>query len=181
MIEFTYSINSQPVEKALANFQASLANQSPALKQIADDFREMIARQFASEGRAEGTPWAPRHHPSVPSSLRRGIPIRSGGVVKTRPGQAQGLPLLVRTGALLRSLTAPGAAGHVERFEDHSLAIGTSLPYALFHQTGTRRMPARPIIVLSGARSERWVEIVRDGIEEKARLLGEKELGGAKL
>jgi phage gpG-like protein len=175
MIEFTYTINSKPVEKALGNFQASLADQSPALRRIAGDFREMIDRQFATEGRAEGTPWAPRPHPSVPSSVRRGGAKR--GVVNTRPGAQHAAPLLIRTGALLRSLTGRGAAGHVEQLDDHSLAIGTSLPYALFHQTGTRRMPARPIIVLSGARSERWVEIVRRNIEEKSLLLGARDLG----
>ena len=168
MIEFTYTINSQPAEKALANFQASLADPSadgPALQRVADDFREMIARQFASEGRAEGTPWAAR---------------KSVGAVHELPTTQRAIhesPLLVRTGALQRSLTVRGAAGHVERLEAQSLAIGTSLPYALFHQTGTRRMPARPIIVLSGARSERWVEIVRGGIEEKALVLGTRQLG----
>lgn len=161
MIEFTYTINSKPVEKALGNFQASLADQSPALRRVADDFREMIARQFSSEGRAEGTPWAPL----APSTLRR-----------RRPGST-GAPILQSSGALLRSLTAPGAPGHVEQLEDQSLAIGSSLPYALFHQTGTRRIPARPMIVLSGARSERWVEMVRRNIEEKSLLLGAKELG----
>lgn len=159
MVEFTYSINSEPVAEALANFQVSLADQTPALRRIADDFREMIARQFATEGRAEGTPWAPL----APSTLRR--------------RRARSSPILQSSGALLRSLSLAGAAGHVERLEDQSLAIGTSVPYALFHQTGTRRgLPARPIIVISGARSERWMEIVRGGIEEKALLLGEKEL-----
>jgi hypothetical protein len=38
-------------------------------------------------------------------------------------------------------------------------------------------MPARPIIVLSGERSERWLEIVRSAIEEKATLLGKDQLG----
>jgi phage gpG-like protein len=154
MIEFTYTINSQPVEKALENFQASLADQTTALREIADDFREMVAGQFASEGQAEGTPWAPR---------------KAVGAIHESP-------LLVRSGALRRSLTTRDAAGHVEQLEEQSLAIGTSLPYALFHQTGTRRMPARPIIVLSGARSERWVEIVRGGIEEKTVLLGKEKL-----
>ncbi len=159
MIDFTCTINSQPVDKALANFQASLADQSPALQRVADDFREMIARQFASEGRAEGTLWATL----APSTLRR--------------RRDRATPILQSSGALLRSFTIRGAAGHVERLEEHSLAIGTSLPYALFHQTGTQRMPARPIIVLSGARSERWVEMVRGGIEERALVLGTKELG----
>jgi hypothetical protein len=38
-------------------------------------------------------------------------------------------------------------------------------------------MPARPIIVLSGTRAERWTELVRRSLEEKALLLGSKELG----
>jgi len=162
MIEFGYAINSDAVVGMLAAFQESLADQSPALARIADDFREMIARQFASEGRAEGTPWAPL----APATLRR---RRGGGI-------------LFSTGALLRSLQEPGAPGHVEELEAHSLALGTRLPYAQYHQSGTRRgLPARPLIVLSQARSERWVEIVRQHIGEKTLLLGEKELGGKQL
>ena len=42
-------------------------------------------------------------------------------------------------------------------------------------------MPARPLIVLSDERAERWVEMVRSGIEEKFLLLTAKELGGTKL
>jgi hypothetical protein len=122
----------------------------------------MMARQFASEGRAEGTPW-----PELsPATLRR---------------QRARTPILYKTGALLRSLGEPGAAGHVEELEGYSLTLGSRLPYALYHQTGTRRLPARPIIVLSGARSERWTEIVRQQIAEKTLLLGPLQLGGSKL
>jgi phage gpG-like protein len=161
MIEFTYALNPEPVEKALAAFQESLADQQPALAAIADDLREMIARQFASEGRAEGAPWAKL----APSTLRR---------------RRASTPILYETGALLRSLGEPGAAGHVEELEGYSLTLGSRLPYALYHQTGTRRMPARPIIVLSGARSERWTEIVRREIEQKTLLLGVVQLEGEK-
>jgi phage gpG-like protein len=162
MIEFTYALNPESVEKALAGFQESLADQAPALARVADDFREMIGQQFASEGRAEGTPW-----PELsPATLRR---------------RRARTPILYKTGALLRSLGEPGAAGHVEELEGYSLTLGSRLPYALYHQTGTRRLPARPIIVLSGARSERWTEIVRQQIAEKALLLGPMQLGGSKL
>jgi phage gpG-like protein len=157
MIQFTYAVNSEPVENALATFEESLAEQSPALRRIADDFREMIAQQFATEGRAEGTPWAEL----APSTLRRRRARTS---------------ILYETGALLRSLTEPGAAGHVEELEGYSLTLGSQLPYAGYHQSGTRRMPARPIIVLSGTRAERWAEIVRQQIAGKTLLLGAKEL-----
>jgi phage gpG-like protein len=158
MIEFTYAVNSEPVENALATFQQSLAEQSPALMRIADDFREMIAQQFASEGQAEGTLWAEL----APSTFRR---------------RRASTSILYETGALLRSLTGPGAGGHVEELEGYSITLGSRLPYAGYHQTGTRRMPARPIIVLSGTRGERWTEIVRRSLEEKTLLLGSKELG----
>ena len=177
-MEFTYSINSQPVDAALQNFQAALADNSPALGEVSDDLREMIAEQFATEGRAGGTPWAPL----APSTLRG-------------------------------SLVEAGAPGHVEELDAQSLLFGSSLPYAIFHQTGTgigfgqmkfparsssrkgrksatagkfsgsaqvgrgRALPMRPLIVLTEARAERWTEMVRSGIEAKTHLLGSKELG----
>ena len=162
MIQFTYALNSAPVENALATFEESLAEQSPALRRIADDFRAMIAQQFATEGRAEGTPWAEL----APSTLRR---------------RRASTSILYETGALLRSLTEPGAAGHVEELEGYSLTLGSQLPYAGYHQSGTRRMPARPIIVLSGTRAERWTEIVRQQIAGKTLLLGTMQLGGSQL
>ena len=185
MIQFSYDINSDQVERTLAGFQDALADNAPALREIADDFREMVAQQFASEGRAGGTPWPPRHHPSVPSSLRRGTApplfpssLRRGSAKR---GGVKGntSPLLVRTGALRDSLIGLGAA-HVEEMDERSLTLGSRLPYAIFHQLGTRHMPARPIIVLSEARSNKWTEIVRRAIEDKAVLLGSKELGGKK-
>lgn len=168
MIQFTYTDNSEAVDKALANFQSSLADEAPALQAIADDFRAMIAAQFSSEGRAEGTPWPPRKRSRV-------------GATQASPWAGQAPPLLVRTGALRDSLIGPSSPGHVEELEEQSLTLGSRLPYALFHQLGTRRMPARPLIVLSGERAERWVEMVRSGIEEKFLLLTAKELGGTKL
>jgi len=161
MISFTYTDNSQAVSQALESFEDALADNAPALRQIADDFREMIAQQFASEGRAEGTPW--------PARVGAGLAPPSRRAMHTSP-------LLVRTGALRAALTTPGAAGSVEELYGGSLTLGTRLPYALFHQLGTRRMPARPILVLSDERSQRWAELVRSAIEEKTRVLGAKEL-----
>jgi phage gpG-like protein len=165
MVSFTYSDNSQAVDKALANFQAALADERPALQAIADDFRALIARQFSTEGRAEGTPWPPRVGAGLAPPSKRAM---------------QASPLLVRTGALRNSLIEPHAPDHVEQIDATSLTFGTRVPYALFHQFGTRRMPARPLIVLSGERAERLLEIVRGGMEEKGSILGAAELSGSK-
>ena len=60
MIAFTYADNSDSISRALQSFEDALADNAPALAAVADDFREMVAQQFASEGRAEGTPWPAR-------------------------------------------------------------------------------------------------------------------------
>ncbi len=174
-MQFTYDIDSEPVDRGLESFQSSLADNSPALALIADDFREMMAEQFATEGASGGTPWSPL----APSTLRS---RRSGGGI------------LESTGALLASLADPDSADHVEEADSQSLTIGSSLPYALFHQTGAGRgfgltsipsgrglgrgLPMRPIVVLTDERSGSWVDMVGQGLEEKTLLLGGDELGG---
>ncbi len=159
-MQFEASVDSRNVERALNDFQASLGGNSPALAAVADDLRGMIAEQFATEGAAGGTPWTPL----AASTLRKSRHVRSG--------------ILNLTGALRRSLTDPAAPGHVEEIGGGQLLFGTDLAFAGFHQTGTRRMPARPILVLSDDSTGRWLEMVRTQIEEKALLLGRGQLGG---
>jgi phage gpG-like protein len=159
MIEFTYSLSSTSIDRALGALLDAAADRGEAIEEIAADFREMAARQFATEGSAEGTPWPPL----APSTARR---------------KKAGAGLLVSSGMLARSLGVRGAAGSVEEQDAHSLALGTRIPYAAFHRFGTSRMPARPLIVLSAARAAKWTEIVRRGIERRTSLLSPQDLGG---
>lgn len=55
-----------------------------------------------------------------------------------------GAGTLVRTGRLRDSLTVAGQG--VETAGPRSATIGTRVPYAKYHQRGTRSMPARPIV-----------------------------------
>jgi phage gpG-like protein len=162
MIEFRYSMQSQSLEPAIDSLREAASDPRGALEEVAADFRQMMTRQFETEGRAE--PAAAGWPPLSASTASRKKP-RSG--------------LLVSSGALARSLAEPGAQGAVEIRDARSLTLGTRLPYAAFHQFGTRRMPARPLIVLSAARAAKWTEIVRRGIE-RATVLGAEELGGGK-
>lgn len=177
-MQFNYELNSEPASQALEAFESSLADNSPALQLIADDFRELIAEQFATEGAAGGTPWAAL----APSTLR---------------GRRSGSSILNSTGALLASLIDSGAAGHIEESDGQSLTLGSRLSYAMFHQTGAGRgfgqssitpgrgkgrgLPMRPLIVLSDERSGRWVEILGHGLAAKAHALSGNELGGERL
>jgi phage gpG-like protein len=175
MIQFDGSINSQTLENGLGRLQARLGDFSPSMGMIAEDFRQMAAEQFASAGAAGGTPWAPL----AASTLRR---KRGGGGI------------LEGSGALELSLTDPGSPDHQEAIDNLSLAIGTDLPYAMFHQTGAgwglgqatpppppRRghgVPMRPLLVLTPDRQERWVGFVFSEIQAEMRTLGAAELGG---
>jgi len=91
MIQFSYDINSDQVERALAGFQGALADNAPALREIADDFREMIAQQFASEGQAEGTPWAARKTSRQPQTWRKAAMSAPALVARTGRGNASPL------------------------------------------------------------------------------------------
>lgn len=58
---------------------------------------------------------------------------------------APGAPKLVLSGNLREALSSSSAPGALRDVSGESLTFGTSgVPYASFHQTGTRRMPARP-------------------------------------
>jgi len=173
-MEFTYEFRCDQAERSLQRLDELLSDQSPAWTRIREDYRQMVTEQFASEGRAGGTPWAEL----APSTLRR----RRGGA-----------RILNVTGTLLSSLRDVGAPGHVERADEQTLTLGSRLAYALYHQTGTgssfgqgqrlsgatraRGMPARPLLVLTESRTEQWVEIVRRHLEGKTSLLGPRELG----
>lgn len=63
---------------------------------------------------------------------------------RKRKGYSPEHPILERTGDLLRSLTSPGTADAILQITKAGLTIGSSVPYAKFHQTGTGKMPARP-------------------------------------
>lgn len=56
-----------------------------------------------------------------------------------------GRPLMVRSGDLRSQLTSSRKAVLAET--DRQLFVGTAIPYAVFHQEGTSKMPARPPLI----------------------------------
>lgn len=85
-------------------------------------------RDFATEGRATGSAWAPL----------------SPAYAKWKSEHFPGKAILTRSGQLRASLEGPSADGSVWRDEPKALTVGTTVPYGIYHQTGTRRMPQRP-------------------------------------
>lgn len=57
-------------------------------------------------------------------------------------------PLLKYTGRLLQSITVPGSDGAVLIVGPKSLVLGTSIEYAIYHQSAAprKKMPYRPMV-----------------------------------
>lgn len=67
-------------------------------------------------------------------------------------------PLLIKTGKMFRAATNPGDAGHLYRDEGGTLVVGVLgnvVPYAIYHHTGTRKMPARRVIYANKTTQQR--------------------------
>lgn len=108
--------------------------------------RENEERIFETEGAAfGGTRWARLSEPYRTQKMRR---FKTFGRDK----------ILQATGKLKRSVTGAGGRSFVER-AGNELRIGTRLPYAQFHETGTSIMPARPFLRI-GAQNQRRIAAV---------------------
>ena len=120
------SIRSPNAAEVAAHLRAladRLENPAPALERLRVLFSAQEAQVWETEGAPFGTHW-----PAAAESTR------SDGA------------LLVATGRLRASLVEPDA-GNLESATE--LRLGTDVPYAHFHQYGTRNMPARQITGLS--------------------------------
>lgn len=121
----------------------------PAFRAIAADLVNVWAKRFAAEGAVEGDqPWA-----------------------ALKPGYAQwkakhfpGAKILTRTGELKAAVTNP----EVE-LGPQQLRISVHSKVAVFHQHGTRTMPARNLISLTKKQPGRIVRALREQIRAAAQ------------
>ena len=116
---------------------------APALPVVA----AAIERNFDEGGRP--LPWAP-------------LTPRYAAYKARRFGA--GLRILERSGALRRSIST--------RLEGGALVASTDVPYAAFHQYGTRRLPARPFLTLTETDKEEVAQAVADSLGTAYRVPG---------
>lgn len=78
--------------------------------------------------------------------------------------------ILVETGALRDSLVSVAGPGNVHEIMSRQMRFGTEVGYAMFHQYGTSRMPARPPVGMSEETLDKLVNSVADAIVGKMKL-----------
>jgi phage gpG-like protein len=105
------------------------------LKKLLPKLRKRQRSIFAREASPEGNKWAALAASTLAAKRRSGKRTK----------------ILVSSGRLRESLTR---VGHPEQItsvrtfrKKTSLFWGTKVPYSIFHQTGTKHMPARPHII----------------------------------
>lgn len=128
------------LERALTRIVSASKNFTEPFELVGEDVRKFTNERFDNEGYGDWPPLAP-------STIAR--KIRLYGNPKT---------ILKASESLVDSLTIKGAAGNVTRIFPTLAEFGTSIFYAIFHQTGTSRMPAREIFLL---REEEKRQVVR--------------------
>ena len=113
-----------------------------AAGKIRDDFLDEVGESFASRGRSTGTAWAPLS------------PAYAAWKNSAYPGR----PLLVLTGRMKESFSASSRDLIYNRKQKNykMLTLGTRVPYAGYHQSGTSKMPRRPLFVVKQQIANRW-------------------------
>ena len=123
------------MDRGIARFADGVTDYRPIWPVIEDDFYAQEKAQFASEGSEAGNKWqelTPEYE-------------------KWKAAHFPGKQILQRTGDLEKSMTSPTDPNAVLIEERKTLTLGSRVSYAIYHQRGTRKMPARPEIELTEA------------------------------
>jgi len=137
-------------EQQLSRFFDYASEEMPNWKDVfaewGKDFRETQHSVFMNEGAFEGrTRWAELS----PAYAEWKAQVYG----ETR--------ILVRTRRLWNSLISEQHTDHIHDYDENEMRVGTSVPYAIFHQRGTMNMPQRKVLELTQPQKTRWVRICR--------------------
>jgi phage gpG-like protein len=125
------------------------ADYTTTLEECQQDLAEQHAGMFAGEFDSNLNDWATLK----PST------IKSKGHDR----------ILVESGALMASLTSVGGPGNIHEVMPRGMLFGTEVEYAHFHQTGTKKMPARPPVGMSEETLDKLCDKIADATVEKLR------------
>lgn len=142
----------------------------PIMKVIGTGYRKEVNLIFdKQQPRAEGLRWPPL----------------SPAYAKQKEKEWPGRPLLVRSGSLLASMIVEGATGNITIIGKTFATFGSSIPYAVFHDSDEPRssnLPRRNFSEPSDRRAQIWMDQIekdirtqfeRAGIEVKGDLFKE--------
>lgn len=158
MIRFTADISGDvQLDRAFNRITQLITDFRDVWPAVAEAFYEIETEQFNSQGsKGASGKWAPLS------------PAYAAYKAKAFPGE----PILQATHSMVNSLTSPEALDSIFRVDPMELVIGSKAPYALAHQTGGGRLPARPPISLSENDKRKLQKAIQAGLVKFTRQAG---------
>lgn len=132
----------EQVRRGFSRFADDVKDLRPAFREIVNDFAEISGKQFSTEGRYGSGGWAPL----------------SAEYAKWKTKHYPSRPILVLSGRLRESMI--GSNETIRDIQHLTLRMGSKVPYALYHQEGTKYMPARKPIQLTDDDKKRWTKYI---------------------
>jgi len=154
------------VNRALLLSAAAVKDLRPVWEDLYDDFLQGEKSVFAAEGNAG----SPTREMGSSGSWGPWAPLNPDYAAR-KQAQGYGTKILVRTGRLKGSLTERSHADAVFQPRELGMSLGTRVPYAGYHQTGTSRMPAREPIRINEAQARRWMRLIQKFILESGQFV----------
>ena len=152
-VEFSYIVeNDRKVQRFLQKAAKSVDDLRDPFTRIANDFYRQNKATFSLTG--AGTLEGAKRWPDLKESTKK----------QKKRNYGTAYPILVATGRLAGSLINPGHPDTVKNIKKRSLELGTNVPYAKFHQYGTRNIPMRKPVFIRTRQAARWLNIIKDYI-----------------
>ncbi len=155
MLGLTFEVAGVPqVARVLGIAMHRVRNLQPVWNDIADDFVKGEKKVFSQEGSVPGwEQWAPVNEEYA----------------KLKAAQGYGTKILRRTGVLERSLTNRADRNFFYQAGPLRMEIGTTVPYARYHQEGTKKMKKREPIRVADTQRRHWVQLIQKFVIESGQ------------
>jgi phage gpG-like protein len=145
----TVKVDTSALKRKFAAMTRRSRDFRPVLRWVMQELQKSHRDNFRREGMSDrGFPWSPLD-PQYASW-------------KTENYGAHGI--LVRTGDLERSLTMNSARGSIRDIGLSTATFGTDIPYARWHQSGTRNMAQRKPVFVPNLMKQRTGNVVAEYI-----------------
>jgi phage virion morphogenesis protein len=135
MIDISAELEDRELINALSRLRRKISNMRPAMAEIAETLRSSVEENFARES---------SRGPLVASKAKAGAwAALAPSTLKSRARKGKTGKKLQVTGQLLASIQTKSS--------DVEALVGTNKKYARFLNDGTKKMPARPFMVIQQA------------------------------
>lgn len=162
-ITFAFNPDKPFFDRVFTRFTRGLSDLSPAFREIATAFYEGERRQFETSGSYAGHQWAPL----------------SSAYAVWKAAHYPNKGILYRTDQLFHAAIGDQSAGAHLDIRPMQMVIGIDAQSdvaarARFHQTGTRKMPARPWLVVTEDMKRSWTRAIARRLVSAAQVAAQE-------